>query len=386
VGSKPSVVALDDIRGLIPKDAALLAYALGDTCSFLWAIDRKGHDLIELPSRAALTPDVSRLRDALTKPGAGDAALKSAARALYKSLVEPASARLAKKKTLIIVPDGFLFEIPYEVLLAKDAGDGAGWGDLSFLTRSFTTLYAPSASVYATLAGAKRPPRYELDLLALGDPDYTGLAGGRETGSAGAGGAGVSLSALPFSRDEVEKIASSTKPERAVVLVGLEASEAALKKDLGAGTARIVHLAAHGLVDPAEPARSCIALSPDSASHEDGFFYTLEVLSVPIEARLVVLSACESAKGTLSRGEGVVGLSRSFIGAGAGGVVASLWKVSDESTSALMKEFYDRMIGKKTPAAVALCDARKALIENKKYAHPFHWSPFVMIGTDRAPW
>jgi CHAT domain-containing protein len=383
LGSKPSVVALDDIRGLIPKDAAILAYALGDTCSLLWAIDRKGHDLIELPNRAALAPDVSRLRDAITKPGAGDAALKSTARALYKTLVEPASARLAKKKTLIIVPDGFLFEIPYEVLLAKDAGDGAGWGGLSFLARSFTTLYAPSASVYAALAGAKRPPRYELDLLALGDPDYTGLAGGPGAGTAGASGP---LSALPFSRDEVEKIASTTKPERAVVLVGREASEAALKKGLGAGTARIVHVAAHGLVDPAEPARSCIALSPDPAANEDGFFYTLEVLSVPVEARLVVLSACESATGRLSRGEGVVGLSRSFIGAGAGGVVASLWKVSDESTSALMKEFYDRMIGKKVPAAVALGDARTALIENEKYAHPFHWSPFVMIGTDRAPW
>ena len=329
---------------------------------------------------------MSRLRDALTKPGAGDAALKSAARALYKSLVEPASARLAKKKTLIIVPDGFLFEIPYEVLLAEDAGDGAGWGDLSFLARSFTTLYAPSASVYANLAGAKKPPRYELDLLALGDPDYTGLAGGAGTGTAGASGPGGPLSPLPFSRDEVEKIASTTKPERATVLVGPEASEAALKKGLGAGTARIVHLAAHGLVDPAEPARSCIALSPDPASNEDGFFYTLEVLSAPVQARLVVLSACESAKGRLSRGEGVVGLSRSFIGAGAGGVVASLWKVSDESTSALMKEFYDRMIGKKVPAAVALGDARTALIENEKYAHPFHWSPFVMIGTDRAPW
>jgi len=83
---------------------------------------------------------------------------------------------------------------------------------------------------------------------------------------------------------------------------------------------------------------------------------------------------------------GVVGLSRSFIGAGAGGVVASLWKVFDESTSALMKEFYDRMVGKKESAAAALVDARRVLIESKEFAHPFHWSPFVVIGTDRAPW
>jgi CHAT domain-containing protein/tetratricopeptide (TPR) repeat protein len=389
LGSKPSIATLDVVRGLLPKNAALLAYALGDTSSLLWVVDRKGDDLFEIPNRAALAPEAARLRDAVTKPGAGDAALKSAARALYRTLVEPASARLAGKKTLIVVPDGFLFEIPFEVLLAEDPRDGAGWGDLAFLAKSVTTLYAPSASVYANLAGAKRESRYELDLLALGDPDYSGLAGGPATESAGSGGPGApggALAALPFSRDEVEKIASSTRPERAKVLVGPEASEAALKKGLGAGSARIVHLAAHGLVDPAEPARSCIALSPDPASNEDGYFYTLEALSIPVDARLVVLSACESASGRLSRGEGVVGLSRSFVGAGAGGVVASLWKVSDESTSALMKEFYDRMMKKKTPAALALSGARRALIEDGRFAHPFHWSPFVVIGTERAPW
>jgi CHAT domain-containing protein len=367
----------------LPKDAVLLAYALGDTCSLLWAADRRGCDLIELPRRAALAPEVSRLRDALTNPGAGDAALKSAARSLYGSLVEPASERVAAKKTLIIVPDGFLFEIPFEVLLTKDVGDGADWGELPFLALAYTTLYAPSASVYASLAGAKRPTRYELDLFALGDPDYAALAAAPGSGRAASGGP---LADLPFSRDEVEKIASSAKPERARVLVGSAASEGALKRELGARTARIVHLAAHGLVDAAEPARSCVALSPDSASDDDGYFYSLEVLATPIESRLVVLSACESARGRLSRSEGVVGLSRSYIGAGAGGVVASLWKVSDESTSALMEEFYSRMLGKKVAAAAALGGARRALIENEKYAHPFHWSPFVVIATDRAPW
>jgi CHAT domain-containing protein len=194
------------------------------------------------------------------------------------------------------------------------------------------------------------------------------------------------LEQLPFTREEVEAIGTSVRPGRKDVLIGSAASEAALKDGLKAGSARIVHLAVHGLVDPAEPTRSCIALSPDASSKEDGYFHTLEILSAPVTARLVVLSACESGTGRLSRGEGVVGLSRSFIGAGAGGVVASLWKVSDESTSVLMKEFYNRMIGEKEPAAVALSGARKAMIANEKYAHPFHWAAFVVIGSDRAPW
>jgi CHAT domain-containing protein/tetratricopeptide (TPR) repeat protein len=390
LGAKTEIVALEEIKRSIPKDAALLSYALGDTLSLLWVIDRKDHDLIELPNRSVLEPEVARLSDALTRPGAGDAALEDAARKLYEILVAPASGRLKNKKKLVIVPDGFLFEIPYEVLLTgeipRESAEtdksseptGIVWSDLPYLARSFTTVYAPSASVYASLEDAKSKSDYKLDLLALGDPDYSTLAAGNPVSGP--------LEQLPFTREEVEAIGTSVRPGRKDVLIGSAASEAALKDGLKAGSARIVHLAVHGLVDPAEPTRSCIALSPDASSKEDGYFHTLEILSAPVTARLVVLSACESGTGRLSRGEGVVGLSRSFIGAGAGGVVASLWKVSDESTSVLMKEFYNRMIGEKEPAAVALSGARKAMIANEKYAHPFHWAAFVVIGSDRAPW
>ena len=112
----------------------------------------------------------------------------------------------------------------------------------------------------------------------------------------------------------------------------------------------------------------------------------LEILSLRVDAGLVVLSACESAKGRVSRGEGVVGLSRAFIASGAGGTVASLWSVSDESTAILMEDFYTRMLGKKKPAGEALNEARLALIKTKEFSHPFYWSPFVVIGSDRSPW
>ena len=104
---------------------------------------------------------------------------------------------------------------------------------------------------------------------------------------------------------------------------------------------------------------------------------------------LVVASACESARGRVGRGEGVVGLSRAFMAAGSRGVVASLWAVSDESTAVLMKAFYEQMLGKKKPATEALNTARLALIEDEDgaYAHPFYWSPFIVIGAgDKTPW
>ena len=101
---------------------------------------------------------------------------------------------------------------------------------------------------------------------------------------------------------------------------------------------------------------------------------------------LVVMSACESARGRVSRGEGVVGLSRAFLGAGAGSVVASLWSVSDESTAELMRVFYERMFGKKRSASRALQEARLALLERETFSHPFFWSPFIVTGTERSPW
>jgi CHAT domain-containing protein len=214
--------------------------------------------------------------------------------------------------------------------------------------------------------------KHGIDILAAGDPDYSLFGGDRE-----------SLRPLPFTRAEVEGIGENFKESRRTILTGAGASESALKGAIDDPGARIVHIAAHGLVRPAEPAASNIALCPDPEGSEDGYLHTLEILAMPIDSRLVVLSACESARGRIGRGEGVVGLSRAFIAAGASSVVASQWAVPDESTSILMMEFYRQMVKKKKPAHEALNNARMALLEHEKYSHPFYWSPFVLIGAGR---
>ena len=124
--------------------------------------------------------------------------------------------------------------------------------------------------------------------------------------------------------------------------------------------------------------------NPDAG--EDGYLHTLEILNLPLNVGLVVASACESARGRVGRGEGVVGLSRAFVASGAYGIVASLWAVSDKSTSVLLTHFYEGMLGNKRPASAALKEARLALMDDPAYAHPFYWSPFVVIGSERAPW
>jgi CHAT domain-containing protein len=148
----------------------------------------------------------------------------------------------------------------------------------------------------------------------------------------------------------------------------------------------VIHLATHGIVDRAEPIASAIALCPDPAGTEDGYLRTLEVMSLPMDAGLVVLSACESARGEIARGEGVVGFGRAFLAAGTRTIVASLWAVSDESTAILMEAFYREMAAKKQPAGRALNDARFSLMADPRYAHPYYWSPFVAMGCEYKPW
>jgi CHAT domain-containing protein/Tfp pilus assembly protein PilF len=377
--SRDAIVSMQEVQKALPKGTLLLEYALGDTTSLLWIIDRKSHELAELPNRRSIRAEVERLRDAIEQPGTGDEALRKTAQSLYETLVLPAEQRIKKAKRIVIVPDGVLFELPFEVLISKENGENAEWKDVAFLARSTATVYAPSASIYVKLLEPKKRKKYPLELLAVGDPDF-GMHGNATDSD------GNALASLPYTRSEIEAISSRLKDKEKTVLLGSEASEARLKQNLRKETPRILHLATHGLVDPVEPAASSVVLCPDPDGVEDGYLHTLEILELPIDVGLVVVSACESARGRVGRGEGVVGLSRAFVASGADGVVASLWAVSDKSTSELMKHFYKSMLDKKRPASTALREARLALMDDPAYAHPFYWSPFVVIGTDKSPW
>ncbi|HEX5132392.1 MAG TPA: CHAT domain-containing tetratricopeptide repeat protein, partial [Candidatus Krumholzibacteria bacterium] len=347
----PAIIGMDAVARELPKKTVMLEYALGDSASLVWVIDRDARSVVQLPARAVIEAEVRRMRDALARMDAGAAALLASSRKLYQLLVEPAKSRLDRAETAIIVPDGVLFELPFEALLSADPAEGAAWSAQPFLAREVATIYAPSATVYVSLKNGDRERTYAIDLFAAGNPDFGTLA--PQTGAA-------PLAPLPFANDEVAAISARVQDRKKRVVTGADATEALVKQELRGGTPRVVHLATHGLVDASEPSRSSVALTADGS--EDGYFHTLEILATPTTSGLVVMSACESARGKVSRGEGVVGLSRAFLAAGAGSVVASLWAVSDESTAELMKAFYEQMLGKKKPASRALNEARLALI------------------------
>ena len=142
--------------------------------------------------------------------------------------------------------------------------------------------------------------------------------------------------------------------------------------------ASLIHIATHGEANEAEPERSGLWLAEENGV--PGFLGLGDILGIPLDASLVTLSACETGYGRLERGEGVIGLSRAFLAAGARSVVVSLWKVNDRSTALLMQQFYGPLLQKRAPAAAALAAAKRALLANPETRSPFYWAPFVLVG------
>jgi len=393
---------------LLDDRTALLEYAIGDTSSYLFAVSRSDFLIVALPSTSALAGKVDALRQIITSQPQRSTFGKQIeySRQLFRELIEPAGKLLAGKQKLIIAPSGVLNYLPFEVLLSS--GDekelaAAGPGALPFLIRDYAIGYVPSAGVLAGLRSRPQiKPGPRKTFLAFADPVY-GDETGTETNVALRGAFGQmrawKLTRLEGSRREVEQIASLYKPDQASLLLGEQASEQNVKTDGRLSQYRYVHFATHGLVNEERPPYSGLILSlptgKESAAgnaqsrnpqspisnpqSEDGLLQVYEVFNLKLNADLVVLSACDTGLGKEIKGEGLIGLTRAFLYAGTPSVMVSLWSVQDRSTADLMVRFYQQLDRRKDKAA-ALRQAKLDLIQTKRYAHPYYWAPFILIG------
>ncbi|HEX7294436.1 MAG TPA: CHAT domain-containing protein, partial [Pyrinomonadaceae bacterium] len=333
------------------------------------------------------------------------AAFVAAANGVYKAVVEPAAATMADKR-LLIVADGALNYIPFEVLLkSSDAGDFASLG---YLVKTNEIIYAPSASVVGFIK-QQRGPATGKSMLIIADPVFnsndtraqkapaatepaevrglgiqsaiTDVAG--QTPSAASGEMqGLPLARLTGTRTEAQQISglAKTAGAQADVWLDLDASEDNLvARDIS--KYRIIHVATHGLLNAERPQFTGVVLSLVGNKTRDGFLRTDEVFNLHLGSPLVVLSACETGLGKEKRGEGVMGLTRAFMYAGAPTVGVSLWSVADKSTADLMTDFYSRLLASADASSSAsLREAQLSMISGKKYSAPFYWAPFVLVG------
>jgi CHAT domain-containing protein len=431
-------LSLADIQQKILDDnTVLLEYSLGVDSSYLFAVTRTGISVFKLPAKAEMNRLATDLRAQLIPPklqrrligidvaeeqrGLGlsqgpaenvDAFL-AASTALYKAAVEPAATVIGVKR-MLIVADGALNYVPFEALV-KTPG-GADYASLAFLVKWNEIVYAPSASVIAAIRQGGSPTvKGSSSVLLVADPIFNaddarlkgiqvsqsseaarglGLALDSAvkdvtgTGNAGATPvSGLRLARLLGTRAEAEEIAniaktSGSKPD---VWIDLGASEENVtSRDVT--NYRVVHIATHGLLNVERPQFTGVVLSLVGNTTSDGFLRTDEIFNLKMGSPLVMLSACETGLGKEKRGEGVIGLTRAFMYAGAPTVGVSLWSVADKSTADLMTDFYRRYLGSgaanSTPVAApaAMREAQLAMIEGKKHSAPFYWAPFVLVG------
>lgn len=311
-----------------------------------------------------LTKRVEQFRQQLSDR---DLNFREPAAELYKLLLQPAQAELAGKNHLILVPDGALWELPFQTLLSAKG---------RFLLQDYAVSLTPSLSVFAETAKLrKRNSQTGPGLLAIGNPINEPDSAMAETGLLGGNQSSAHLEA------QFNALRKLYPAKSAGLYSGKDALESRFKTE--APKHRILHLATHGLLENAGPMYSALQLT--AGNGEDGRLEAWEIADLDLQqADLAILAACETARGRIGNGEGMIGLSWSFLIAGCPTVVSSLWKVESSSTTELMLELHRQLNLPARPSpAEALRQAALKLLKEKEYRHPFYWSGFVTIGAPR---
>ncbi len=365
--------------------SALAEFLLGENHSYIWYFSHGRFSYATLPPRQQIEQAVREYLPLLTNPPGSlsierdIAKVRERGTALFDMLFGPLAEQLEPGQPLIIVADGLLHYLPFSTLVHGGR----------YLMEDHDTVYSPSAGMLnlwqesAPRSSVGEP----LELLAIGDPIFSLetaahgskkqiTASTREARSPFANG-GSPFASLPWTRDEAQYIAGLFPADRRKVLLGREGTEAAFKREMTAHYRRL-HFATHSWIDAKTPWRSAVVLTPGDA--EDGLLDVNEISQLNLDCDLVVVSACQTGRGQLLSGEGIVGLSRAFLYAGARDVIVSLWDVSDNSTSQLMKDFYTRLTGGQSNAEALRQAKLHMLRSNKVIRHPYYWASFIMVG------
>ncbi|MFN0086733.1 MAG: CHAT domain-containing tetratricopeptide repeat protein [Blastocatellia bacterium] len=407
--TQPPSLALIELQRQLDPDTVLLEYSLGEDRSYVWAVTSGAIAGYALPPREEIDRSARQVYDLLVSRGRrnrgetlprqreriarADERLPLAAASLSEVILRPVAAELGKKR-LILVTDGALQYVPFGMLPVPGAAPGAPM----ILDHEIISL--PSISTLAMqrqeLAGRASAPR---QIAMIADPVFTGrdervrpgkiavrpAAGARSIEHEEEGGVivgGFSIPRLPYTRQEAERILGLVPGAANLKRLDFSANRAAVM-DPELGQYRYLHFATHGLMDSERPGLSALVLSlvdENGKPLDDGFLRAHEIYNLRLPADLVVLSACQTGLGKEIRGEGLVGLTRGFMYAGAARVVVSLWNVNDRATAELMSRFYQKLLKEGARPASALRAAQIEMLRTSQWNAPYFWAAFVLQG------
>ncbi|HEV8484049.1 MAG TPA: CHAT domain-containing tetratricopeptide repeat protein [Blastocatellia bacterium] len=392
-------LAIEDLGALLPDSkTALLEFAVLEDKTYLFVITRdntqgngaNGINIKLYPialKKADLMLMVQTFRERIATRSIGTQRL---ALELYKLLLQPAKDQLAGRNMLVLAPDEILWELPFQALQSVPG---------RYLIEDFSTYYAPSLTVLCEIVKKRAskaslapsvdslPPRsgsfLRPTLLAFGNPALS-----TEEKSVAAAFRDNTLSSLPEAEREVKALAEIYGRENSKVFIGSSAQEETAKSAMG--NYKVLHFATHSILDNQGPMYSRIVLSQVVSNHnEDGMLEAWEIAQLELNADIVVLSACETARGQIRAGEGVTGLSWSFFVAGCPTTVVSQWKVESAGTTEMMIGFHNNLLSTVRSSnnlsgkAEALRAAALKMLKSEKYQDPFYWASFVVVGDGR---
>jgi len=403
--TRPAAWELRQIQEQVIADdqTLLLEYSLGSERSYVWAVTRDSIRSYDLASRAQITEAAQRVYKMLAAQPGSDTAkeLTPAVQELGRLIVSPVASELSKRR-IIIVADGALHYIPFQVLPTPNE-------DNEPLVAGYEIINTPSASILGQLqkeATGRQPAKV---LAAFGDPVFASNYAQRKDTTGGEQLAAMQaldntrlqhalrdielngdsfdpsvIKPLFYARREIANLRDAASSGETFVASGFTATrELLLSADLTQYA--ILHFATHGLLDPKRPENSGLVLSTVNrdGQEQNGFVGLQDIYGLRAPVDLVVLSACQTALGKDVRGEGLLGLTRGFMYAGASSVVASLWKVDDEATAELMRQFYTNMLQKGMTPADGLRQAQNSIRQRPEWRAPYYWAGFTLQGEYR---
>jgi len=374
------VVGLKDIPEIVGQNGNYINYVVSDTVLYTFVVNKRHQQLLAFHIDSSFFNDIRRFRSLLTMPSPSDnASLKfiefqSVGYRLYKTLIDPIRSYLISNK-IFISPDNILSYLPFETILSStDSRQGIMYRDLSYLMNSFDISYTYSATFMEE--SVKKEYNRSNKLIAFA-PNYPEPIDIQTVFMSRQSGLGV-VSDLPYARQEAEYVSALTGGK---LYENSEAKESVYKKE--SGKYDIIHLAMHTLLNDKDPMHSTLIFSQVKDSLEDGYLKTFEIYGIPLKAKMVVLSSCNTGTGILYSGEGILSLARGFIYSGSQSVVMSMWEIEDKSGTEIVELFY-KNLKKGYPKSVALRKARVTFLKNADLlrSHPYFWSALVVYGNN----
>jgi CHAT domain-containing protein len=377
-----NVAGLKEIPKIIGRNGNYLNYIVTDSILYIFVANRKYQQLLTIPVEKSFYDNIRQFRNLLSFPTAKENARKlfenyqSAGYELYKILINPVRRYLISDR-ILISPDNILSYLPFETLpTSPNSGERILFRDIAYLMNEFDISYTYSATFMAESVNNEFRSSLANSLIAFA-PTYTRDINVRDSLNSQPAGM-ANLPDLPYARQEAEYVSHIAG---GVLYEGDKAKESVFKAE--AAKYDIIHLAMHTLLNDEEPMQSTLIFSPGNNTGGDRFLKTYEIYGIPLKAKMVVLSSCNTGTGLLKSGEGILSLARGFIYSGSESVVMSMWEIEDRSGTEIVKMFYKNLKHGNSKSEAL----RKARIEYLKNAdqlrsHPYFWSALIIYGNN----